>query len=329
MKDTEISLCAFHSATQTNNKIPRRTHTSARAPLARTTHTQARTPRERGSAPHAIGKQLPMILMHDLGSWLLSASAAVPRHIPPPRMLRNVDRCEALIFTTPTLLTASGELRVGCSSILVDARAQSTQLSVIGTLPSKVDPAASEIPSFAIPPMDGEDDEELGAVLAYFAAFCAARESSLLTPDGFGGSDGFGQRPTSDAMARPPEPQWCVALVSDPQACEGALRAGMRVIGLPPDDDQAVDPALEGVADVCLDTLTDIQSLDDLSTPGAFWLNPCMHRDGEGYAVNPQSGRRYDQAAGAGGGETSSASAAVDDDPEDAAAAAILRDMGL
>ena len=145
----------------------------------------------------------------------------------------------------------------------------------------------------------------------------------------FGGSDGFGQRPTSDAMAWPPEPQWCVALVSDPQACEGALRAGMRVIGLPPDDDQAVDPALEGVADVCLDTLTDIQSLDDLSTPGAFWLNPCMHRDGEGYAVNPQSGRRYDQAAGAGGGETSSASAAVDDDPEDAAAAAILRDMGL
>ena len=45
------------------------------------------------------------------------------------------------------------------------------------------------------------------------AGFCAARESGLLTPDGFGGSDGFGQRPTSDAMARPPEPR-CVALVA-------------------------------------------------------------------------------------------------------------------
>ena len=90
-------------------------------------------------------------------------------------------------------------------------------------------------------------------------------------------------------------------------------------------------PHSKGVADVCLfDTLTDIQSLDDLSTPGAFWLNPCMHRE---------TVRATRSIHKAGGGtirrrvqeeeRRAVASAAADDDPEDAAAAAILRDMGL
>ena len=31
----------------------------------------------------------------------------------------------------------------------------------------------------------------------------------------------------------------------------------------------------------------------DLSTPGAFWLNPSLPRDAEGYSVNPETGLRW------------------------------------
>ena len=79
-------------------------------------------------------------------------------------------------------------------------------------------------------------------------------------------------------------------------------------------------PCIEGVADACLDDLSELASLEDLSTPGAFWLNPCMPRDAEGYSVDPRTGRRYENNASAGG--TGAA-----DGSDDAAVAAILRDM--
>jgi hypothetical protein len=128
-------------------------------------------------------------------------------------------------------------------------------------------------------------------------------------------------------MARPPEPQWCVAFVTSRAACEGAQRAGMRAVGLPPEDGELVDPELEGVADACLDDLSELVSLDDLSTPGSYWLNPCMPRDAEGYAVDPRTGRRYDEPSSSSGSRAGARGDDADGSSEDAAADAILRDM--
>ena len=46
------------------------------------------------------------------------------------------------------------------------------------------------------------------------------------------------------------------------------------------------------MADVCIDDLTEC-CLDDLSTPGAFWLNPSLNRDASGNKVDPVTGLTY------------------------------------
>ena len=254
-------------------------------------------------------------------------------------MLRNIDSCEALIFTVEALFTADGELRSGCRALMDDAAQQGTLLSCIGKPPAYA--ALTDIRFFDVPStssssqardqVDDNNDALLGPILAHFHAFSTAREAVTLTPEGFGGSDGFGQRPTSDTMARPPEPQWCVAFVTCRDACEGAQRAGMRAVGLPPEDGEAVVDELEGVADACLDDLSELVGLDDLATPGSYWLNPCMPRDAEGFAVDPRTGRRYESSSSSSSSSGRSADASEGPDgsssSEDAAADAILRDM--
>ena len=67
----------------------------------------------------------------------------------------------------------------------------------------------------------------------------------------------------------------------------------MRTLALPADEGGWIDEALEGVADACLDDLSELGGLDDLSTPGAFWLNPALPRDAEGYRVDEKTGERF------------------------------------
>jgi len=73
--------------------------------------------------------------------------------------------------------------------------------------------------------------------------------------------------------------------------CDGAMRAGMRTVALPTEQDGWIDETLEGVADACLDDLSELAGgVDDLSTPGAFWLNPALPRDANGISCDPTTG---------------------------------------
>ena len=150
--------------------------------------------------------------------------------------LRNVDRCEALIFTPAALISSESKLlRNGCARLLGDAAQQSTLIACVGPALPAVEGLPTSLNVVEVPANSG--------TLDYWAALCDARTSMLLTPDGFGGSDGFGRAPS--AQERDPLPERCVVLVTTLAECDGALRAGMRAIGIPEDDGYSVD------AEVC------------------------------------------------------------------------------
>ncbi|KAL1507075.1 hypothetical protein AB1Y20_007936 [Prymnesium parvum] len=213
-----------------------------------------------------------------------------PPRAPPVTMLRNIDACEALIFTRDAALDASGALRRGAARLFADARAQSTLLAVL------------EPPDRPVPD-DSPLRRLLGAAPLLRLSSSAVHTSELTAlrrqlnveaPEGFGGSDGFGRAPGM-AYGREPLAARCVVLVTTLQETAAARGAGMRAVALPREEGGCVDEELDGVADACLDTLGEEAEVcalrvDDLSTPGAFWLNPPLPRDLDGMAVDPETG---------------------------------------
>ena len=94
----------------------------------------------------------------------------------------------------------------------------------------------------------------------------------------FGGSDGFGQAP---GMAYGRSQSRRAARCSSRRSRRRPHRLAprMRTVGLPRVEGDWIDEELDGVADVCLDALGEegdawALRLDDLSTPGSYWLNP-------------------------------------------------------
>jgi hypothetical protein len=98
---------------------------------------------------------------------------------------------------------------------------------------------------------------------------------AAIQPKGFGGSSGFGRK-LADPV-RSPLPAHTVVLCSNEQQCRAAIYAGMRVICVRDND----------YSDAVVDSWEDIQSLDDIATPGSFWLNPPHARDDQGNSVDP------------------------------------------
>jgi hypothetical protein len=98
---------------------------------------------------------------------------------------------------------------------------------------------------------------------------------ATIQPKGFGGSSGFGRKLADPA--RSPLPAHTVVLCSNEQQCRAAIYAGMRVICLHDND----------ISDAVVDSWEDIGSLDDIATPGSFWLNPPRARDDQNNAVDP------------------------------------------
>lgn len=108
----------------------------------------------------------------------------------------------------------------------------------------------------------------------------------------------------------------------------------MRTIGLPPEEGGWVPDELEGMADACLDEIGDggplALSIQDLTTPGSYWLNPCLPRDAEGNSVDPETGLPYVKGASSWGDARADADAGSDDEDDgDELARQILRDMEM
>jgi hypothetical protein len=112
-------------------------------------------------------------------------------------------------------------------------------------------------------------------------SFTQARLQLSVRPEGFGGSDGFGSKPRESD--RPPLPARSVVLTDERHACVEAMESGMRSVGVvQPSWTNDVVSAMDKVADVLLDELH-TTSASDLSTPGAFWLNPPLARTADGF----------------------------------------------
>jgi hypothetical protein len=242
---------------------------------------------------------------------LLALLPAPPssRH-PPCVMLRNVDRCEALLIIGGALVTepSSSNLRSGVTELIELATEEGTHVCHLGE--------AGMVPK--MPAGLVNHDSLPSPVPAAAAALTHLRTSLLLTPDAFGGSDGFGSS-SAVQVDREPSAPYVVCIVTNFDDCDAALRAGMRCVALPAIEGGYVDEELEGVADVCLDELDGL-TLDDFTTPGSFWLNPSLPRDAHGVAVDPETGLRYDGEPGddlAADSSRRTAATGTDDEMED------------
>lgn len=96
-----------------------------------------------------------------------------------------------------------------------------------------------------------------------------------IQPKGFGGSSGFGRKAADPD--RPPMAKHVVVLCNDENVCRAARFMGMRVICRSCDND---------LADAIV-TSWDEFGIDDIATPGSFWLNPPQPRDDDGNRVDP------------------------------------------
>ena len=106
-----------------------------------------------------------------------------------------------------------------------------------------------------------------------------ALESAQVQERAFGGSAGFGAKP-ADPSWRQPQPSRCVVLSSSVNISRAARACGMRVVSIL-DVGNEEDPLADAVVD-------EIHfGIDDVATPGSFWLNPPHPRDDEGNKVDP------------------------------------------
>ena len=247
----------------------------------------------------------------------LLPSALRPRHAKAQLMIRNTDRCELLVWTRAALdspgLTDDDVVRL-CS----EAMEQSTLLVVAGDID-----ASSRLG--ALP------DDVADALLRYRTAeplsqtgLDELRTNLALSPDGFGGGEGFAQTRGQAATwakntEREPMPPRCVLLHSELASCLSARALGWRAVALP-DASGFADGALDGFADAMIDDVNSLY-ISDLSSPGAYWVNAAFPRTFD------ETDGLFDEAVAAAPPPKKAAPVVVDDDDDDAAALAILRDL--
>mmetsp|Transcript_3949 Transcript_3949/g.6592 ORF Transcript_3949/g.6592 Transcript_3949/m.6592 type:complete len:193 (-) Transcript_3949:511-1089(-) len=167
--------------------------------------------------------------------------------------LRNVDRCELLIWTRGALVAGNP------ARLLAEAQDQSTLLAYL------TEHEADE----------SEGDQTTPPSLRRYQCTAPVNSAQLLDllslfdlqPEGFGGSDGFGRAPSQ--VNRAPLAARSVMLLTTLSECAAARAAGMRTVALPDSVTGQVIAELEGVADACIDSLEDLW-LDELSTPGVL-----------------------------------------------------------
>eukprot|EP00613_Pedinella_sp_CCMP2098_P072241 CAMPEP_0171908396 /NCGR_PEP_ID=MMETSP0993-20121228/7831_1 /TAXON_ID=483369 /ORGANISM="non described non described, Strain CCMP2098" /LENGTH=277 /DNA_ID=CAMNT_0012540977 /DNA_START=55 /DNA_END=888 /DNA_ORIENTATION=- len=210
-------------------------------------------------------------------------------------MLRNIDRPELLIFSAPSVANDRGSRRLiyeaqqagTVVAFLDDGRHGECQNKaafqrVLGTdsfrdLRKGIQVVDLSTHGF-LPPHPG--------------SLSTLRKSFEVSPDGFGGSSGFGtqlQNPKREPLA-----SRCVCFDDSREGCLAARAAGMRVVGVHPNFDyvngleQSCDVVFASIGDETLDN--EVIIFDDLYTPGSFWLNPPSARDEFGYWCDPDTG---------------------------------------
>jgi hypothetical protein len=143
------------------------------------------------------------------------------------------------------------------------------------------------------------------------AALLDAIHTIKIQPKGFGGSSGFGVKHSEST--RSPLPQHCVVFVSSSSdsvdgskningiydgsgslsrdRCIASRLAGMRSIYI---EDEHLSCSAEDVCDGVVQSYGtkedwSMVTIDDISTPGSFWLNMAQAKDEQGFKVDSKS----------------------------------------
>jgi beta-phosphoglucomutase-like phosphatase (HAD superfamily) len=197
-------------------------------------------------------------------------------------MVRNIDLVEALIFYGEDALIEGREaeddlqsfsLIGGVKDLLEECRRDETAVIAILDKSPRVEQITEylkkqhpivQIKLETQPPPSPQD------------LWVAIHHTTIL-PKGFGGSSGFGTKAADPE--RSPLSRHCVVLASTENQCRAARYAGMRVICL--NDNLLADAVLS------LDWSS--IGMDDIATPGSFWLNPPHPKDDAGNRVDVEA----------------------------------------
>ena len=202
-------------------------------------------------------------------------------------MVRNIDFPEALIFyddhaASVLFLKDEETPRPGLLDLLQECRDVKTPAILIvpsstTTPTSKYSPEVLEqlqVFEEVSPPTKAGSSPSPSMVLSLWNSI----QSLTIQPAGFGGSSGFGRKQWADPE-RSPVPARVVVFGTHPDVCSAARHVGMRVLcleGTGGDDD---------LADAMIDDYQNLY-LQDVATPGSFWLNPPYPRDDKGDKVD-------------------------------------------
>ena len=175
------------------------------------------------------------------------------------RMVRNIDYPEAIVLYGPDVPL---ETMAGLDAFLNECRDTETPVIAIGYTnnASKDHILLIQRQETSIPP----NPQDLWEAI----------HSIEIQPRPFGGSSGFGARQLLDPL-RPPLPAHVVVFCSTLDQTRAARMAGMRVISL--QDNSLADAVVQDFDNLWL---------EDIATPGSFWLNPPHPRDDNGNKVD-------------------------------------------
>ncbi|KAL3921106.1 MAG: hypothetical protein SGILL_002923 [Bacillariaceae sp.] len=199
-------------------------------------------------------------------------------------MVRNIDLVEALVFYGGKSIfgeisddSTSLQLLPGVENLMEECRRDDTAVLIVVEEPYAKSLEFSSSSSSLIP-----TDNKLIHIRTEEAAppnpqdLWEAIHSVRVQPKGFGGSSGFGSK--APDPVRTPLPKHCVVLCHTEDQCRAARYVGTRTLCL-------TDNAL---ADAVIDdgTYWETIYMDDIATPGSFWLNPPHPKDDEGNGVD-------------------------------------------
>lgn len=184
-------------------------------------------------------------------------------------MVRNIDFPEALIFydnpDKSILFEEDGKtVRCGLTSLIDECRDVATPAILISK-----DKEKQKVPKELKGYMTVFDELEMPPNPR---SLYSAIESITIQPQGFGGSSGFGRKQADPE--RPPMPHHTVVFCEDIGVTRAARYCGMRVLSFEDND----------LADAIVDEYDFY--LEDIATPGSFWLNPPYSRDDDGNKVD-------------------------------------------
>lgn len=180
-------------------------------------------------------------------------------------MVRNIDLPEALVFYGAHVFQdEQGKLLPGVESLVKEARDIQTPVVVLENDDLRIvenDDNDVLVVSAASPPPPNP------------RVLYETVQSLMIQPRGFGGSSGFGRK--SADPERPPEFQHVVVFCNNVEACRAARYVGARVVCQTDND----------LADAIVDTWDEL-CIDDVATPGSYWLNPPHPKDDDGNRVD-------------------------------------------